>query len=148
MRCACSESIYLLPPGLSDGVFILFYPFHLLDALGLVAYKVKCLHQCICSLQVLHRRRIWRRFTLSLENSVLYFQMRREHFANFLILQRKHLDIISSVVGMALKLKSLLLQRNGGGMCEFPFTLSFIINWQVCFLSLTFVIFFKSTPNV
>lgn len=82
---------------------------------------------CLCSLQVLHQQWMWKRFTLILENNVLSIQRRRGRFANFLTLPRKHLDIISRVVAMALKLKFLLLLRNGGGMCGFPFSLIIII---------------------
>jgi hypothetical protein len=98
-------------------------------------FKVFCclpwLSICLCSLQVLHQQWIWKRFTLILENNVLFIQRRRGLFANFHTLPRKHFDIMSRVVVMAPKLKFLLLLRNGGGMCGCPFSLIIIINFFI-----------------
>ena len=113
---------------------LLFTCFLLLQFVFLMSNFIGCLSRLsawLCSLQVLHQRWIWKRTTSILESNVLCIQRRRGPFASFPTLLKKHLDIISSVVAMALKLKFLLLLRNGGGMCGFPFSLIIFIILQI-----------------
>lgn len=60
-----------------------------------------------------------KRFISISGSSVSYTHRRRRLFVSFLILPRKHLGIILRALGMALRPKLLLLQKNGDGICKF-----------------------------
>lgn len=58
------------------------------------------------------------RFVLILESNTSFIPERKGPFANFLILLKKHLGIISNVRAIPLKLKLLWRLKNGDEMCE------------------------------
>lgn len=80
------------------------------------------------SQQVLHHQWIWKRYTLNSESNASSIQGKRRPFASLLTLPRKPLDAISKALAMALKLKLLLLLKNGDEMRGLPLTFSLMLH--------------------